>query len=826
MQPPTEKVHQIIARTATFVSKHGGQSEIVLRVKQGDNPTFGFLMPNHHLHPYFRFLVDHQDLLQSDIEGKNEPEDQMGTAAQSSAAGGALSLLGSVYGSGDDDDPAMEGGHDPVNISPEKTINESTKTDSYGLGKGSYGTNDAEKDKLDAKAKHRPTSNKDRVPLLKKNPSIAASKSGTSSDKKQIDESGSFSFPMEKSKGTLMLEPPSDLKRLIDKIVEFIIKNGKQFESTLREQDSNHGRFPFLVPSNQYHPYYLKVLQRAEESKLGPRNSFHGREDFMARNMDKRPLIPKDNDALALGSVGYDLPFESDRKEKFKMVIGKAKKDVNDPPSSKGSQQGYGISVDAAAAAAILQAATRGIRNPDLGIISSVAVNGSSYDRDSVVGRGSNSKRQASSELNEMVQISDQGGECNSSLPIAQTAEGVIIGTAAKEESSEEHLSREQKLKAERLKRAKMFVAKLRTGSGLSTTEPSQTLSEEPIESGALGAGAEVGHTEKVKGGSSTLVDSCIPDETGDTGRKHFGDEYSERRLRRKYRLRSERHEVDDESDNEEEEDVVESPIKKKRRSHRSSQEGKGGKEKDAEEGTQKHSKRKHGPYYSSDEKDYNNDKCREKSHRHSRKRNQSRHHSHEDEDGDTNYHKHSRKKHSSHWSSHEEDDREDYEDEKYHKYSRKKHRSHRNSHKHAKKSPKTRSKHESSDDTDHSHKHRKESHRRRSKHESSSDSDHEHIQKHKKESHKRSKHKRSTEHEHRDVSRYVEHLEKEDLEEGEIGSKFSDQSRGSGTGGGSRETSLDNVSTLPKVSSQPSETTEVSDDLRAKIRAMLMATR
>lgn len=521
----------------------------------------------------------------------------------------------------------------------------------------------------------------------------------------------------------------------------------------------------------------------------------------MAGNMDKRSLIPKDNDASELGCVGYDLPFESDRKEKFKMVIGKAKKDMNDPPS-KASQQEYGISVDAAAAAAILQAATRGIRNPDLGIISNVAVNGSS-----VVGRGSNSKSQASSELNEMVQMSDQGGRCNSSLPIAQNAKGVVIGTPGKEESSEAHLSREQKLKAERLKRAKMFVAKLKTGSGPSAAEPSQTLSAEPIESeAALGAGAEVDNLEKVREGSSAPVDSCITDEIKDMGRKHFGDEYSERRLQRKYRLRSDRHEVDDESDNEE--DVVERHIKKIHRS----EEGKGGKEKDDEEGTKKRSKRKHRPHYSSDEKD----ERKEKSHKHSRKRNQSRH-SHEDEyeDGGPNYHKHSRKKHSSHRSSHEEeDDREDSEVERYHKYSKKKHRSHRDSHKRTKESHR-RSKHESSDDdTDHSHKHRKESHRRRSKHESSSDTDHEHTRKHKKESHRRSKDK-------------SEHLGKEDLEEGEISSKLSDQSRGSGTGGGgNRETSLDNGNTLPKASSQPSETTEVPDDLRAKIRAMLMATR
>ncbi|KAK2991705.1 hypothetical protein RJ640_019497 [Escallonia rubra] len=41
--------------------------------------------------------------------------------------------------------------------------------------------------------------------------------------------------------------------------------NGKQFEAVLAEQDSAHERFPFLLPSNQYHPYYLKALQNAQE---------------------------------------------------------------------------------------------------------------------------------------------------------------------------------------------------------------------------------------------------------------------------------------------------------------------------------------------------------------------------------------------------------------------------------------------------------------------------------------------------------------------------------------------------------------------------------
>ena len=106
-QPPNERVHQIISRTATFVSKHGSQSEIILRVKQGDNPTFGFLMPDHHLHAYFRFLVDHQELLKVDKDDGSSTEDMNRTQGLDQSAG-ALSLLGSVYGSGEDEDGTTE----------------------------------------------------------------------------------------------------------------------------------------------------------------------------------------------------------------------------------------------------------------------------------------------------------------------------------------------------------------------------------------------------------------------------------------------------------------------------------------------------------------------------------------------------------------------------------------------------------------------------------------------------------------------------------------------------------------------------------------------
>jgi hypothetical protein len=63
----------------------------------------------------------------------------------------------------------------------------------------------------------------------------------------------------------MILEPPSFMKRTMEKIIEFILTNGREFEEKLIEQDRTTGRFPFLLSSNPYHSFYLKFLQETEE---------------------------------------------------------------------------------------------------------------------------------------------------------------------------------------------------------------------------------------------------------------------------------------------------------------------------------------------------------------------------------------------------------------------------------------------------------------------------------------------------------------------------------------------------------------------------------
>ncbi|XP_059442186.1 pre-mRNA-splicing factor CWC25-like [Corylus avellana] len=113
---------------------------------------------------------------------------------------------------------------------------------------------------------------------------------------------------------------------------------------------------------------------------------------------------------------------------------------------------------------------------------------------------------------------------------------------------------------------------------------------------------------------------------------------------------------------------------------------------------------------------------------------------------------------------------------------------------------------------------------RHRHRHDSSSDDEHRHSRR----QHKHHSSDNGLEHRSRSAKNGKSQSEKEvDLEEGEILTR-SDQSKASQGDGASREASVELSKSYQDgraPSQQASETTEVSDDLRAKIRAMLMAT-
>lgn len=429
LQPPTEKTHQIIARTAKFVSEHGGQSEIVLRVKQGSNPVFGFLMPDHHLHVYFRFLVDHPEVLDADNKADRKHVEK------GSVQGEGLSLLGSVYGTGDDEDEgttqvsvdSKEGGSSIQDCSVDNTA---CSTDSgMVLEKAEFlirkeFQEDISSTKQHTALEHDDASIIDRASDLEGSRHPSGDSLGTHAspshelarnDTQSVQTSGN----QVRKEIAPILEPPSFLKRVVEKMVEFIARNGKEFEGIIVNQDRVSGRFPFLLPTNQYHPYYLKVLEAAQQGKSHEKSSGSDKTSptvvrpsgiqkcSQPKKMnnsagDESLLAPHGSSSEDINPIHAKKTLDLDKKTKFKIVLGGSKKDGSDhgsgkplgmtseaaasavraatkmPANFRGLSQGTaevkdnkkegGMSADAAAA--IVMAATRGSRRPQQGATS------------------------------------------------------------------------------------------------------------------------------------------------------------------------------------------------------------------------------------------------------------------------------------------------------------------------------------------------------------------------------------------------------------------------------------------------------------------------
>ncbi|KAM1228106.1 hypothetical protein ACFX2J_007238 [Malus domestica] len=743
--PPTEKVHQIIARTALFVAKHGGQSEIILRVKQGDNPTFGFLMPDHYLHAYFRFLVNHQELLECDSDGKPLHEEKRADSGLDQT-GGALSLLGSVYGSGEDDDGIIEDAPELRKLKSDEAINSASASVPCVSEHLESSGNVAGKTDIVSTSPCIPK--KEKVNVIKHNRSITTVKGGAISGMKKEDgATGSLSTAANDSQAPAMpstskvelpiLEPPADQKRVVDKIVEFILKNGREFEAILIEQNCKQGRFLFLQPSNQYHPYYLKVLQKAQESKVSGKGLVPEKHESVGHVVDSKAAVEGDN--VSSESAGHDLPFDYDRKEKFKMVIGNSKEGNGPPPKANEGQSG--VSLDAVAA--ILQAATRGNKNPGLEMFPKSS-SGIGQPPTSEGGQNLSSGSLHTSQLRTSVQKANYSGESHVPVPVAKAiAETAALAAANEADSSEASLTREQKLKAERLKRAKMFAAMIKSGSAPLKNESLRGLSVEPPESG-LSSSGNVNLSVKEREGSSVPLEADISDKVEELQKKFVADECNERRSKRSYRSkRYEGEELDNDLQQEKEEED--------KKGH-------------------KNSRKKHRSHHSSE---------------HSRDR-----------------HKHKRRH------------KHDSSDDEKHRHSRRRHKRNSSDDEHQ---PQKRRNHDRSDDE-----HRNS--RRSDRHSDSSEDEHQLYR-------RRHKHSNSSEDEHHHRSRSVKHRKPvsekgAELEEGEIYTK-SDQSRASEGAHASREASIDILESHQngRASSQTSQPTEISDELRAKIRAMLMST-
>ncbi|CAF1047243.1 unnamed protein product [Adineta steineri] len=246
--PESIKLNAVIEKTAGFVSTSGLQMEIVLKTKQANNPQFDFLKYDHYLNPYYRHLII---MIKS---GKYRPnvDNNSNTNSQKKKS----NKNGIDQNSSHDEDetgdsylhPLLRGSTNSDNSNSIKKPDETLRKPAIPMNihNTAYG-------QLIKKYEH-----------LRREKAIKENDEEKMSPKLEDIKNDESSPRSETSSSTSVIPPPPDVKPIIDKLAEYVARNGSTFEQSIRTK--NDPRFGFLERDHIHHNYYqLKVQLCAQE---------------------------------------------------------------------------------------------------------------------------------------------------------------------------------------------------------------------------------------------------------------------------------------------------------------------------------------------------------------------------------------------------------------------------------------------------------------------------------------------------------------------------------------------------------------------------------
>ncbi|GET66845.1 splicing factor, suppressor of white-apricot homolog isoform X1 [Rhizophagus irregularis DAOM 181602=DAOM 197198] len=209
--PSDNRIDEIIERTAKFInSSTDPQMEIIIQAKQSNNPSFSFLNKDDPLYPYYKHV---RLLLQTGLF---------------------------AYGGNDDGEDS----------SSNEENGENENDSANGRSEGNKSTDDFTEDEKKIKLEGT------KVETFKSNAN--SSTHNTASRPSRPPQ------PF----GPVVVPPP-DLKVIIDKMSAYVAKNGQSLEAKVREKHIDDPRFSFLLPWNEFHPYYKHKIQE-ERATIEP----------------------------------------------------------------------------------------------------------------------------------------------------------------------------------------------------------------------------------------------------------------------------------------------------------------------------------------------------------------------------------------------------------------------------------------------------------------------------------------------------------------------------------------------------------------------------
>uniref|UniRef100_A0A1B0G9T7 SURP motif domain-containing protein n=1 Tax=Glossina morsitans morsitans TaxID=37546 RepID=A0A1B0G9T7_GLOMM len=284
--PETMKQHAIIEKTARFIASQGVQMEILLKAKQSNNVQFEFLAQNSSLNAYYKHVVNaikngtYPKVQVTNLPSPQEPiaDDQ---SAESEISGGAVTVTKPIitvptikY------KPSVDCVYtqliSKIKGVPLPELHEDTSRQS--CGSQTEHSNVAspcttpvllQYNGTTYLPEHEENSNSDsvtnkaasaastellqpQVEVLKNSSALALAQNYSSDSETEEEMSAKKESPEPQLEFPVPIE---NLKNIIDKTALYVVKNGRKFEETLLTKSEE--RFTFLLPNNEYYPYYL-----------------------------------------------------------------------------------------------------------------------------------------------------------------------------------------------------------------------------------------------------------------------------------------------------------------------------------------------------------------------------------------------------------------------------------------------------------------------------------------------------------------------------------------------------------------------------------------
>ncbi|XP_019724281.1 splicing factor, suppressor of white-apricot homolog isoform X2 [Hippocampus comes] len=312
--PATIKTHNIMERTATFVCQQGAQFEIVLKAKQAGNSQFDFLRFDHYLNPYYKHILRAMKEGRYNVASANkqeQPEESNSDDSDDDGDGNYLhpslfapkkcsrleelvkplqvmdpdhplaALVRKAKGERNGMATVQTGAVEASDPAVTTTVTQYTADPNasavyygyYMLPDGTYcvappppGVDAGSYYSSVPSSGMTPTTASGAFPLsatstISDHIAMASQAADHSQVTAAVTVAGISNFKGDAAVATAaaaaapaIIPPPLDIQAVIDKLAEYVVRNGLKFEASVRAK--NDPRFDFLQPWHQYNTYY------------------------------------------------------------------------------------------------------------------------------------------------------------------------------------------------------------------------------------------------------------------------------------------------------------------------------------------------------------------------------------------------------------------------------------------------------------------------------------------------------------------------------------------------------------------------------------------